>query len=631
MSYLKKTLTLLLVLVAMSCGDVLDKQPLDKLQGENLFSNPEGVKLYMANLYYQLPIEDFTFFRQGFNWNTGDPNNGGFAPAMSTDEAVHTEFGDFIGDGDFQWWDQGYKLIRDVNILIDIIPTLDVTDDERKALIGESAFIRAYAYFALAKRYGGVPLITSVQKYEGDVEALKVPRSTEKETWDFVLKECDTAVGNLGDSWPGGERRATKWVAYALKSRAALHAASLAKYADRAPISGTAVDQKLVGLDKAAAAEFYKAALDASEAIISSGKFNLYKPSPTTPEEAANNYRVLFEDPNNAPEEVIFIKGYARPGSGTGHNYGIWYQPNQTANGWPHPGRMNPTLELMDVYETYDKPGESAPLATSAAANDLTDYTGFNAAKQYKRFDTENDIFKGKDARMWATMILPGTSWKGQKIVIQAGFIKPDGSAQIMGGDPFTHGGTTYYTYGASDRTKYSGFDTWGGNNTRTGVSFKKFLNEGLNIAPGWNQCVTDFTDFRYAEILLNYAEAIAESGTGDKVKGAKALNDIRRRAGHKTEIQLTINNVIRERRVELAFEHKRFWDLIRRREYHTVFNNTMRHALLPILDLRVTPAKYIFVRVNVPRSNPSTFDYRQYYRSIPGIGANGLVQNPQY
>ncbi|MFD1139859.1 RagB/SusD family nutrient uptake outer membrane protein [Larkinella insperata] len=631
MKFFKHILSLVMLLLACSCENVLDKQPLDKLQGENLFSNPEGVKLYMANLYYQLPIEDFTFFRQGFNWNTGDPNNGGFAPAMITDEAVHTEFGDFIGNDDFQWWDQGYKLIRDVNILIDLIPTLTVTEEERKALIGESSFIRAYAYFGLAKRYGGVPLITSVQKYEGDVESLKVPRSTEKETWDFVLKECDLAVANLGDSWPGGERRATKWVAYALKSRAALHAASIAKYGDRSPLSGTAVDQKLVGLDKSLAATYYKAVIDASEAIINSGKFSLYKPSPATPEEAATNYRLLFEDPNNAPEEVIFIKGYARPGSGTGHNYGIWYQPNQTANGWPHPGRMNPTLELMDVYESYDKPGESAPLLTSATGSDQTDYTGYNPTKQYKRFDAENDIFKGKDARLWATMILPGTSWKGQKIVIQAGFVKPDGTAQLMGGDPFTLNGKTYYTYGAADRTQYSGFDTWGGNNTRTGVSFKKFLNEGVNVAPGWNQTTTDFAEFRYAEILLNYAEAIAESETGDKVKGAKALNDIRRRAAHKTDIPLTINNVIRERRVELAFENKRFWDLIRRREYHTVFNNTMRHAILPVLDLRVTPAKYIFIRTNIPRSNPATFDYRQYYRSIPGIGANGLVQNPQY
>lgn len=622
---------LLPILFSLSCGDVLDKQPLDKLQGENLFSNPEGVKLYMANLYYQLPIEDFTFFRQGFNWNTGDPNNGGFAPAMVTDEAVHTEFGDFIGNDDFQWWDQGYKLIRDTNILIDIIPTLTVTAEETKALVGESAFIRAYAYFALAKRYGGVPLITSVQKYEGNVEALKVPRSTEKETWDFVLKECDVAIQNLAESWPGGERRATKWVAYALKSRVALHAASLAKYGDRAPISGTAVDQKLVGLDKSAAAGYYKAAMEASEALINSGKFSLYKPAPASPEEAADNYRKLFEDPNIAPNEAIFIKGFARPGSGTGHNYGIWYQPNQTANGWPHPGRMNPTLDLIDAYESYTDPGKSAPVVTSDAGNDLNDYNGFNASKTYKRFDDPASIYKDKDARLWATAVLPGTSWKGQKIIIQAGFIKPDGNAQLFGGEPVTTNGKTYYPYGAADRTQYSGFDTWGGNNTRTGVSFKKFLNEGVNVAPGWNQTVSDWADFRYAEILLIYAEAIVESGTGAADKGAKALNEIRRRAGHTKDIPLTIDNVIRERRVELAFENKRFWDLVRRREYHTLFNNSVRHALIPVLDLRVSPAKYIFIRQTIQRLNPSTFDYKQYYRYIPGVGSNGLVQNPQY
>lgn len=622
---------LLPILFSLSCGDVLDKQPLDKLQGENLFSNPEGVKLYMANLYYQLPIEDFTFFRQGFNWNTGDPNNGGFAPAMVTDEAVHTEFGDFIGNDDFQWWDQGYKLIRDTNILIDIIPTLTVTAEETQALVGESAFIRAYAYFALAKRYGGVPLITSVQKYEGNVEALKVPRSTEKETWDFVLKECDVAIQNLAESWPGGERRATKWVAYALKSRVALHAASLAKYGDRAPISGTAVDQKLVGLDKSAAAGYYKAAMEASEALINSGKFSLYKPAPASPEEAADNYRKLFEDPNIAPNEAIFIKGFARPGSGTGHNYGIWYQPNQTANGWPHPGRMNPTLDLIDAYESYTDPGKSAPVVTSDAGNDLNDYNGFNASKTYKRFDDPAGIYKDKDARLWATAVLPGTSWKGQKIIIQAGFIKPDGNAQLFGGEPVTTNGKTYYPYGAADRTQYSGFDTWGGNNTRTGVSFKKFLNEGVNVAPGWNQTVSDWADFRYAEILLIYAEAIVESGTGATDKGAKALNDIRRRAGHTKDIPLTIDNVIRERRVELAFENKRFWDLVRRREYHTLFNNSVRHALIPVLDLRVSPAKYIFIRQTIQRLNPSTFDYKQYYRYIPGVGSNGLVQNPQY
>src|SRR5262249_53670517 len=147
----RKLLTCLLALTLFSCKSVLDLEPTDKILAKDLFGDPEGVKLYMANLYYQLPIEDFAFFRGGFNQNGGDPNNGGFAPAMVTDEAVHSEFGDFVGDGDFQWWDQGYKLIRDVNLLADAIPTLDVIEADKKKLIGESAFIKAYAYFALAK------------------------------------------------------------------------------------------------------------------------------------------------------------------------------------------------------------------------------------------------------------------------------------------------------------------------------------------------------------------------------------------------------------------------------------------------------------------------------------------------
>ena len=158
---MKKILIIIFTVVVVSsgCKRVLDLQPTDKIQASQIFGDPKGVKIYMANLYTQLPIEDFAYFRQGFNWNGGDPNNGGFAPAMVTDEAVHSEFGDFVGDGDFQWWDQGYRLIRDVNLLADAIPTLPIREDEKALLVGESSFIKAYAYFALAKRYGGVSLI----------------------------------------------------------------------------------------------------------------------------------------------------------------------------------------------------------------------------------------------------------------------------------------------------------------------------------------------------------------------------------------------------------------------------------------------------------------------------------------
>lgn len=610
------------------CKRVLDLQPTDKLTADAIFGDPQGVKVYMANLYFQLPIEDFAFFRQGFNQNGGDPNNGGFSAAMETDEAVHTEFGDFVGDGDFHWWDQGYKLIRDVNLLIDYIPTLNIREEEKAALTGESAFIKAFAYFALAKRYGGVSLMKKSQVFDGDPEKLKVPRSTEKETWDYVLELCDQAIDNLGTT---KSRRASKWTALALKARAALHAASLAKFGNRITLTGDAVTQKLVGLDAGDANGYYKAAIDAAHELITNGGYALYRPNPANPAEAAENYRLLFQNPNEATSEAIMIKGFTLPGNNQGHNYDIWYQPAQAANGWPHPGRMNPTLDLVDVYESYTNPGQSAPVVTRVDGN-TTDYNGFNSSTNYIQFNNPNEIFKDKDARLWGTAILPGTVWKNTPIIIQAGYVKPDGNAVIRTKDQITVGANTYYTYGAPDVTMYSGFDTYGGNNTRSGFSFKKFMNQNNPIVPGWNQSTTDWIEFRYAEVLLIYAEAVAESGQGDAALAAKCINDLRKRAGHTTDITLTPENVQRERRVELAFENKRYWDLIRRREFHTEFNNRFMHSLLPLQDLRALPAtKYIFVRVNVPNTNPKTFQPKSYYRYIPGIGSNGLVQNPQY
>lgn len=637
MKLIRNTFIIIAALAIDSCSDVLELKPLDKLDSQTLFSDPEGVKVYLANLYYQMPVEDFTFFFNGFNINTGDPNNSGIAPAIQTDEAVGSEFAGLSpwGSGDFAWWDQGYKLIRDVNLLIETIPTLSIDEEEKQALMGEGAFIRAYAYFALAKRYGGVPLITNVQSYEGEVESLKVPRNTEKETWDFVLQECDLAIENLPESRGGGERRATKWVAYALKSRAALHAASLAKYWHKAPLSGTAVEQKLVGLDASEANRYYEASIKASEAIMNAGRFALYKPAPANPQEAAENYKALFENPNIAPEEVIFIKGYAIPGTGTGHNYDIWYNPNQTSNGWPHPGRMNPILELVDTYESYTNPGEPSPVVTTLDGN-VDDYSGFDKNKAYKRFDADTPykIFEDKDARLWSTVILPGTTWKDKTIIIQGGYVQPDGTAKIETKESITHNGVTYYTYGAADWTQYSGFDTHAGNMTRSGFGFKKFLQSEDAITPAWNQSTTDWIAFRYGEILLNYAEAVVESGyTADnaQARAAEAINSIRRRAAHTVEIPLTLENVLRERIVELAFENKRYWDLIRRREYHLLFNNTVKHALVPLLDLRVDPVQYIFVRKEVSRGTPLTFPPQSYYKPIPGIGSNDLVQNPQY
>jgi hypothetical protein len=631
MKNLKYMVMLIALLFVAGCSDYLDLKPTDKVTADDVFASQAGIDAFLANLYYNMPIEDFNYnVRGGFNFNSDNPNNAGTFECCTTDDAANSIRINLV-DYAFDWWVGGYNYNKDVNLFFSVIPTITSIDEAtRRILYGEAWFMRAYTYFELAKRYGGVPIITSISD-ASDTEALNVPRSTEKATWEFAVACCDSAAYYLGSDI-SQKRRASKWSALALKSRIALSAASIAKYWNEAPLSGQAADAKLVGMTPGDAQYFYDQCIDASAQIIDAGVYSLYKPTPANVTEATENYRSMFEDPNRGLEEMILIKGYARVGTGYGHNFDIWANPAQTAGSWPHPGRFNPTLDLVDEYESYTNEGHAAPVRTISDENeDFTDFSGYNPAKNYLTFDNPTDIFKDKDARLHATVIIPFSMWRNTQIIIQGGYIQPDGTLVLRGAnEPIEVGGDTYYVYGASGPTLYSGFDTYGNNMTVTGFGFRKFLNTNYVPSVGWNQSTTDFIAFRYAEVLLNYAEAVVESGsTIHQAKAAKAINDIRKRAAFKTDIPLTLENVLRERRVELVFEGNRYWDLIRRRMYHKKFDNSNKTALTPILDLR--SMKYIFVRENTPYTTPATFTPRQYYKIIPGVAANGLIQNPQY
>ncbi|MCU7694573.1 RagB/SusD family nutrient uptake outer membrane protein [Haoranjiania flava] len=295
-----------------SCSKRLDLQPRNKIPGDVVLTDPNGIKAFVADLYYQAPIEDFVYFpREGFN---ARGNTGSMSLSQYGLEAIHSEWPNF-NEFNNGWWGSAYKLNRNINVLIEALPNLDINDADKKTLLGEASFLRAYTYFGLAKRYGGVSIITTNQVYTSDFESLRVPRSTEKETWDFILAECDKAIANLPETRESNDetkRRATKWGAYALKSRAALYAASVAKHWSKAPLSGEAVDKKLVGLDMADANRYYQECITAADAVISSGKFSLYGANPGSVANAIGNLKNLFTDPNVAPQEVIFMKGYGK-------------------------------------------------------------------------------------------------------------------------------------------------------------------------------------------------------------------------------------------------------------------------------------------------------------------------------
>lgn len=642
------------------CNAFLELEPLDKVSPEQLLETEGGVKALLANIYTMIPMEDFNYRpNNGFNQRGYDGVNETTNLAFLTDEATRSDGGVGIGYEGFNYWPYGD--IRQVNIFMQNVEkakeagTISVADADR--MTGEAHFARAYMYYGLVKRYGGVPLIDKVQDDDyanGGPGAVAVPRSTELDTWKFVLNECTLAAATLPDATSGSDLyRVTKWAAYALKSRVALHAASVAKYWNLAPLAGEAVTQKLVGgMTSADADAFYKECIEASKFLIENSGKSLYKPAPATVKEAASNFQALFLNDQN--EEIIFSKAYLNGTTNTnqGHSYAQFNILPQVNPGALKYGRFNPMLEIVDLFEDYtdDGTGKSAKIVTRTDGNEdayIANFHNMNNASVVNTlmsvpFVKYNDLyepFANKDARLLASVVVPGSSYAGTEIIIQGGFIKDNNSYVAYSNESTQKNGTTYYALGAEGETMFSGFNNVNSgedaNWTATGFGVRKYMPEGESMSPDRLSSTTSYIDMRLAEVYLNYAEAVVEngSGLGDKELAENYLNALRRRAGHTDRISLTLENVLKERRVEMAFEGKRFWDMNRRREFHTEFsNNRIRKALVPMLDLRGAEPKYVFARVNYfgdETRGGRTFQNINYYRGIPNIATNGLVQNP--
>lgn len=642
------------------CNAFLELEPLDKVSPEQLLETEGGVKALLANIYTMIPMEDFNYRpNNGFNQRGYDGVNETTNLAFLTDEATRSDGGVGIGYEGFNYWPYGD--IRQVNIFMQNVEkakeagTISVADADR--MTGEAHFARAYMYYGLVKRYGGVPLIDKVQDddyADGGPGAMAVPRSTELDTWKFVLNECTLAAATLPDATSGSDLyRVTKWAAYALKSRVALHAASVAKYWNLAPLAGEAVTQKLVGgMTSADADAFYKECIEASKFLIENSGKSLYKPAPATVKEAASNFQALFLNDQN--EEVIFSKAYLNGTTNTnqGHSYAQFNILPQVNPGALKYGRFNPMLEIVDLFEDYtdDGTGKSAKIVTRTDGNEdayIPNFHNMNNASVVNTlmsvpFVKYNDLyepFANKDARLLASVVMPGSSYAGTEIIIQGGFIKDNNSYVAYSNESTQKNGTTYYALGAEGETMFSGFNNVNSgedaNWTATGFGVRKYMPEGESMSPDRLSSTTSYIDMRLAEVYLNYAEAVVENGSGfgDKELAENYLNALRRRAGHTDRISLTLESVLKERRVEMAFEGKRFWDMNRRREFHTEFsNNRIRKALVPMLDLRGAEPKYVFARVNYfgdETRGGRTFQNINYYRGIPNIATNGLVQNP--
>lgn len=579
------------VLALGSCNDILDSTPTNILTDPTVWVNKEAIDAYVGKMYDQMQVEDLDYY----------VGSAAQYPSQVTDEATRSYTwgsanNELIPEGMFGWW--GYEQVRNVNTFLGKIQSATVlTQEQRKVYEAEARFCRAMDYFAMVKRYGGVPLITEAQVYDGgDMETLRTPRSKEYEVYDFIQKECEEIAAVLPETRADDEKyRATRYAAYALECRAMLYAASEAKY-------GTVQLDGLVGISADKANGYWQAAKAAAEKIMNSGKYALYNGQ----SDKAENFQYLFLDKSN--NEQIFTKAFDSSNKGETFDYYNAPQSFKVDYGCV----TNPTEDLVAEYEYVDG-SEGTLKVNDAQGNPI-------------KYDNPVDLFKDKDPRLLATVIYPFCPWQGGTVEIRKGIVKSDGSTVTASSlnDKFEGSSTTI---AGKDGLLTSG------DVTKTGFYIKKFMNPTKQVDYGYGD--TNWMVFRYGEVLLNYAEACIE--LGDESDALKAVNLVRERAGIAKRTSINRDQVRHERKMELAFENHRWWDIRRWHIADQLLNAKKFKALNPYLVWEngkdVSQMKYIFKIEDAPK-NTRTFLSKLYYERIPSsaISTNpNIVQNPGY
>ncbi|MBP1652780.1 MAG: RagB/SusD domain protein [Bacteroidetes bacterium] len=607
-------------------ADFLQTDPSNILTDETVWKSESLVLSVLADLYNRY-VDQQTIT----NW----------AEYTNFDEAFPSQASEYWRvqqiDYPYDWWNLwDYGQMRDLNLFIQkCTAATALSEDARTRFLGEARFLRAALYFEEVKRMGGVPLITEPMTYDfsGDPTYLQHARAKESEIYDFVIAEMDTIKTMLPDD-PATQSRATKGVALAMQARAALYAASIAKYGAGTPSVATAGGEVGIPADKAAG--YYQKALAAAQEIINGGKYSLYQKKA---EDLQDNFAATFYDKSNNPE-VIFAQDFKLK-SGKVQGWTIANQPWSSAEE-QQGGRVNPSLNLAEQFEKLDN--TYAPFAT-------------NSGSDYIYYENPGDIFAGRDARLGGTIMLPGSKFKGKDLDIWAGIMYwNNGAYSIISGDTYGEignipGGPTGVqivgTDGPIDGKEYS---------AQTGFLVRKFMDPAVGSGQLGTQSEVWWVRYRYAEVLLNAAEAAFE--LNQPAVAAGYMNTVRARAGLTTPLtaaDITFDRIVHERKVELAFEGHEMFDNKRWRLAHKVWNgesisasevvsnigkadkiNTQIYGLWPYKIYNPGSAndgKYVFKVVksaNVTAAH--RFNLGNYYSSISAdILSNNpkLVKNP--
>jgi len=654
-----------------ACVD-LDIPPKNIITDEDLLTNESGMEIYLSRMYSNMPFEDFKYMPQwGIEFNswlgatglegTGESlNRDGICAAFTSERTAY--------------WGKAFVLLRDANYLLENLPKYEQSFPEPtyNHYLGEAYFVRAFVFSAMARRFGGIPLVTKVIQYPAEKDQLEVPRSTEEETWDQVLADYDRAVSLLKPTSPK-RGYVNKYVALAFKSEDMLYAGSVAKYNEtvtgRLTGFGEKTGVRVIGFaeDKweEASIRYFKEAYLAAREVMESNNYSLYKKKwqPNDKQAQYQNMVDMFSD-LSSPEN-IYVKEYVYPT--LTHGYDAYSAPFIFRS--PLASGTCPTLDFLELFEGFDRYPDGTIKVTTGNSNTEGDYL---------LYDSPLDFFQNAEPRLRAYVIFPEDVFRGKTIEIRAGVYTGDAPVKPLFNNYAYADAETRYQHLAiyknqpkklylspregnnQEIVNYNGEDiTAAGANgpfydngeaCLTGLYGRKWLNPDPSFEAGEGKSAQPFILMRYAEVLLNAAEAAVElklagesspDGTELLQLATENVNAIRERAGAtllsgNISPDETGRNIVRkERRKEIAFEHKTKWDLRRWRVWHydnregfwgenrdrDMYSNNSRYRFRGLYPFLSTTTNKYFFDARFQWVSLKTFEYNpiDYYFAIPG------------
>ena len=572
-----------LLFMASACNDGYEKEPVEHFTLDYLFSRADSAgiqaRYFLNNIYYEhLP--------SGYNRINGDFLDAASDDAISINNNEPEIYKLFMGRysavsrlTDMEWGGY-YQGIRKANILInniDVVPfnltyinALGETKPLNYTMKAEARFLRAHFYFELVKRYGGVPLIGDNVYVLGD--DVQLPRNTFAQCIDYIVRELDEIKDDLR-SLPMADatefaHAPTKEACLAMKARVLLYAAS--PLFNEKPLEA---GNELIGYPSYDSGRWNLAAQAAKDLI------DQYGPKGKGTLNLAQDYRNIFVDfyGGNNPE-LIFFRPVGKNKSIETANGPLGFSGNSLGN-----GNTNPTQNLVESF----------------LMKDGTKYVSTSV----------DDPFKNRDPRLDFTILHHGSRWLNTTLDTQVGGTHNPSGAQ--------YSRTCYY--------------------------MAKFMKD-YQTSSNYEDNIHLWVMYRYGEVLLNYAEALNEvalaGGTIDNKEVLNSLIQLRKRAGIEpgnenyyglpapqnydaAEMREIIRN---ERRIEMALEEQRYWDIRRWRIAEDIFKEPLKG-----LNIQVVGNKTIYNEVNVLSAE---FDTKRYFYPIPysEVIKNGnMIQNPNW